>query len=319
VDVILVVAVLRLNQGSSGATPSTVTRVTDRSPSPSGSASSEPSPSASTTSSPSPGITSPPAESTPSPDPDAADDADAAVPVKRLLVAVDDRRAWRVTTGTCDGGGSRVSVTVDGGATWDTRPAPLASIDRLVVRPGSNAVFAVGAGDDCAVKLRRTTDRGVTWRGAGGLDGFFYIDPRDAGSVVVPGRGSVEACAGRPVLDIAVDGRDLEVLCPGGTLRSIGDGDSSWTEGPTVPGAVAVASSSTGAARTYVARIGRGDCDGVQIVDVEKTADPVSCVRRADPVTPGSVSLGVAGSAGWLLVGGDVYRSHDSLDRWVER
>ena len=71
--------------------------------------------------------------------------------------------------------------------------------------------------------------------------------------------------------------------------------------------------------RTYIARVGQTDCAGVQIVDTGRLADPVTCVPRTDSITPGSVSLSIEGTAGWLLVGGDVYNSGHSLEHWVER
>lgn len=300
VDVVLVAVVLGVGSGSSRATTTAETRVTHSSSA--GSSISTPSmrPTASSSPTPSPGTSS-------------------AVPVRRLLVAVDGRRAWRVSTGTCTGGGATVSITTDGGRSWDSRTAQSASISRLVVRPGSAAVFAVGADSGCGAQLRRTADSGATWADAQGLDGFFYTDPRDPGSVAVPGRGTVQACGGQPILDLAVDGSDLEVLCPGGQLRSIGDGDATWTDGPRISGAIALTTSRIDPTRTYVARVGQTACAGVQIVDAGRLGDPVTCVRRTDQVVPGSVSLSITGTSGWLLVGGDVYSSGDTLGQWVER
>jgi hypothetical protein len=309
-DVVLVVAALGINRGSAGATP-TVTRVTDASSAPGVSSSPEPSTTGSASPSPSPS----PSVSTPSATPAPA----AAVPVERLLVAIDDRRAYRVTTGTCANGGAAISVTSDGGASWDPRPAPLASISRLIARPGSAVVYAVGAGTDCVATLQRSADRGESWTQAAPLADYFAIDPRRPGSVAIPGRGTVEACSGRPVLDLAVDGGTLRVLCAGGRLRSTGAGATGWTDGPSLPGAVALTTTRTGPPRTYVARVGRPNCRGVDIVDVENPGDPIGCLRRVEPVEPGSVSLSIPGSAGWLLVGGDLSRADETLGRWARR
>jgi hypothetical protein len=224
-----------------------------------------------------------------------------------------------VPTGTCAEGGASVSHTTDGGRSWQARTAPLPSISRLVVPPGSTAVFAVGADGGCDAQLRRTADSGATWAAAKGLDGFFYIDPRDPASVAVPGRGTVQACGGGPILDLAVDAGSVEVLCTSGQLRSMGDGDATWTDGPRVSGAIALTTSRIDPTRTYVARVGQAVCAGVQIVDTGRLGDPVTCVRRSDPITPGSVSLSIEGTAGWLLVGGDVYNSGDTLEHWAER
>lgn len=197
--------------------------------------------------------------------------------------------------------------------------APFTSITRLILRSGSDAVFAVGADSGCDAQLQRTTDSGVSWADANGLGGFFYTDPGHPGSVAVPGRGTVKACGSRPVIDLAVDGGELEVLCPGGQLRSIGDSDRSWTDGPRVSGAVALTTSPADPTRTYVARLGRSGCAGVQISDLIRLDDPVTCVRRAVPVSPGSVSLAIVGTAGWLVVGDDVYNAGGTLDHWTER
>jgi len=309
VDVVLVAVVLGMRSGSSTATTA-VTRVTS---SASAGQSGSPSPTPSTRAT---GSSSPTPSTRPSPSPPS--NPSSAVPVRRLLVAVDDRRAWRVSTGTCAGGGASVSLTTDGGRSWHARTTPLASISRLVVPPGATGVFAVGADGGCGAQLRRSVDSGATWADATGLGGFFYTDPGDPGSVAVPGRDTVQACGGQPILDLAVDAGGLEVLCPGGQLRSIGDGDATWTDGPRISGAVALTTSRIDPARTYVARVGQTVCAGVQIVDTGRLADPVTCVPRTDPITPGSVSLSVEGTAGWLLVGGDVYNSGNSLDNWVE-
>lgn len=188
VDVVLVAVILGTRSGSSTVVTTVVTRVTQLSSvspaaaSPFGSPSPTPSSTSPTSPSPSPSP-SPSAAPSPAPGPGVS----SAAPVQRLLVAVDDRQAWLVTTGTCADGGATVSRTSDGGRSWEPRTAPLNSIGRLVVRLGSPAVFAVGADGGCNAQLRRTADSGATWADANGLDGFFYADPRDPGAVAVPG------------------------------------------------------------------------------------------------------------------------------------
>ena len=177
VDVVLVAIVLGMRSGPTTATTATtaVTRTPSSSADPSVSPSRTPSTRATASRRPTPSTRPTPSRS---PIPTSA------VPVRRLLVAVDDRRAWRVSTGTCAGGGASVSLTTDGGRSWHARTTPFASISRLVVPPGSTGVFAVGADGGCGAQLQRTADSGTTWAGAKGLGGFFYTDP----GIAVPSR-----------------------------------------------------------------------------------------------------------------------------------
>lgn len=262
VDVVLVSVVLGIGSRSSTAVPGAVTLLT-QSPSTTPLGKTTSTPTTSPSSSPEPSMASPTASPEPSTSATPTPDASAAAPVARRLVAVDARRAWRVSPGTCDGGGASVSVTSDGGQTWAARSSPLAMVSRLVIRPGSAVVFAVGADGSCSPELRRTVDRGATWRMMDGTAGFFATDPTNPGSVVVPGRGIVQACGGQPIIDLAVGGHELQVLCPGGRLRTIGDGDAMWTDGPQIAGAIALTTSPIGSRRTYVARAGPSACDGV--------------------------------------------------------
>lgn len=322
VDVVLVSVVLGIGSRSSTAVPGAVTLLT-QSPSTTPLGKTTSTPTTSPSSSPEPSMASPTASPEPStsatPTPDASAAAAAAAPVARRLVAVDARRAWRVSPGTRDGGGASVSVTSDGGQTWAARSSPLAMVSRLVIRPGSAVVFAVGADGSCSPELRRTVDRGATWRMMDGTAGFFATDPTNPGSVVVPGRGIVQACGGQPIIDLAVGGHELQVLCPGGRLRTIGDGDAMWTDGPQIAGAIALTTSPIGSRRTYVARAGPSACDGVQIVDAGRLRDPIACIPHSGQVTPGTVSLSIVGARGWLLVADDVYTSGDNLDNWSKR
>ena len=313
VDVVLVSVVLGIGSRSSTAVPGAVTLLT-QSPSTTPLGKTTSTPTTSPSPSPEPSMASPTASPEPSTSATPTPDASAAAPVARRLVPVDARRAWRVSPGTCDGGGASVSVTSDGGQTWAARSSPLAMVSRLVIRPGS----AVGADGSCSPELRRTVDRGATWRMTD-TAGFFATDPTNPGSVVVPGRGIVQACGGQPIIDLAVGGHELQVLCPGGRLRTIGDGDAMWTDGPQIAGAIALTTSPIGSRRTYVARVGRSACDGVQIVDAGRLGDPIACIPHSGQVTPGTVSLSIVGARGWLLVADDVYTSGDNLDDWSKR
>lgn len=188
-DVALVAVVLGARSGSSATTA--VTRMTP-------SASAGPNPTG-TSPRPSPSliVSGPSTSASPSPDPTSTPAVASPVPVRRLLVAVDGRQAWRVATGSCTDGGASVERTTDGGRTWTSGTPPLRSISRLVVRIGSDAVYAVGADGGCDAQLRRTVNSAATWTGANGMDRFFYTDPQHPGSVAVPGEGTVTAAGPR--------------------------------------------------------------------------------------------------------------------------
>src|SRR5215217_313961 len=86
-----------------------------------------------------------------------------AVPVKRLISAVDAKTAWRATTGTCSQGKSSIEVTSDGGKTWTKLTSPSRAIARVQMLDSSR-VFVIGAGANCELKQYSSRDAGDTWQ-----------------------------------------------------------------------------------------------------------------------------------------------------------
>ena len=109
----------------------------------------------------------------------------AAAPLQTILVALDNQRAWRVSVGSCAGGGAKVATTTDGGKTWADAKAPLRTIVR--VRPtDSQAAFVVGAGSSCAAELKSTSNGGGTWGSTSDVGSAWFRDPKNPNAVGAP-------------------------------------------------------------------------------------------------------------------------------------
>ena len=99
-----------------------------------------------------------------------------AAPLQTILVAINDKAAWRINVGTCAKGGAKVATTTDGGTTWADAKAPLGTIVR--VRPtDGQAAFVVGAGSTCVAELKDTSDGGATWTSGSAVGSAWFRDP----------------------------------------------------------------------------------------------------------------------------------------------
>ena len=238
-----------------------------------------------------------------------------AAPLQVMLVAIDDRLAWRVRAGSCSAGGATLATTSDGGTTWVDGKTPLRSIVRIRPSTGQTA-FVVGAGSDCVADLKSTTDGGGTWGSTTTVGAAWFRDPKNATVVGGPGTVTAQPCADLAVLDLAaLSPSAARVLCADGRVRSTANTGSSWTDSGQVSGAVALAVPSASPAQTYVARLDAPDCAGVQVERVDQTA-ATSCVKTAVPTGAGQISLSLVGGGGWLAIGETTMRSTDDLVTW---
>jgi hypothetical protein len=233
-----------------------------------------------------------------------------------MLVALDDRRAWRVASGSCSAGGAALAVTADGGKTWTKGKVTLRRIVRLRAE-GTQVAFAVGANANCAAEIRDTVNGGSTWTSTGDVKTAWFRDPKDPRVVKAPGPVSSQPCGKRAVFDLAVVAtKSARALCADGLVRSTANNGGAWTDVGTVDGAVALAVPAARPAETYVARLGAPDCAGVQILRVRPQAT-TSCVVRAIPKGPGQIAMSLIDGGGWLAVGDTTMRSTDDLVTWA--
>ena len=114
-------------------------------------------------------------------------DADAVVawcraPLEVGVVAVDADTAWRFVVGACAKGGSTVTVTRDGGNTWEPMVAPFDATVRIRVRDTGGA-FAIGSDDSCTPRFRQAAKDATTWGSPRSVPGRLVPGPER------PGRG----------------------------------------------------------------------------------------------------------------------------------
>jgi len=240
----------------------------------------------------------------------------ATAPLQTMLVAIDDKRAWRVHAGSCSAGGATLATTNDGGRTWTDTKAPLRTIVR--VRPtDSQAAFVVGADVRCLAELKSTTDGGGAWGSTSTVGDAWFRDPKNPKVVGAPGASTSQPCGGLAVLDLAVVSQSTaRVLCADGLVRSTTNTGSSWTDSGEVTGAVALAVLSADPAKTYVTRLDVPDCAGIQVQRVDQSV-ATSCIQTVVPHDPGQIALSLVNGGGWLAVGDMTMRSTDGLVTWT--
>jgi hypothetical protein len=238
-----------------------------------------------------------------------------AAPLRTMLVAIDNKRAWRVGAGSCAGGGATLTRTADGGRTWVEGGTPLRRIVR--VKPGDGrAAFVIGADASCAAILKDTSDGGDTWGSGGSAGDAWFRDPKSARTVRAPGSSTSQPCGKRAVLDLAALSNDsARALCVDGLVRQTTDTGSSWTNAGKVKGAVALAVASASPGQTYVARLNAPSCPGVQILRVGQ-GSATSCLPSPLPGDPGQIALSLVKGGGWLALGDTTMRSTDDLVTW---
>ncbi len=256
------------------------------------------------------------APATASPSPSVPSSVTAAgAPLQTMLVALDNRQAWRVGAGSCSVGGATLATTVDGGKTWAKVNPNLGRIVR--VRPTDNrAAFVVGADANCTTEVKDTSDGGGTWSVGDYVAQTWFRDPKNPLVVRAPGSAMSSPCGKRAVLDLAVLlAGSAQVLCADGLVRSTTDNGSLWSDVGKVDGAVALAVGTVNPAGSYVARLSASGCSGVQIVRVGQRA-ATSCIQASIPKDPGQIALSLIKGGGWLVVGNTTMRSVDNLVTW---
>ena len=241
-------------------------------------------------------------------------------PVGILLVGLDSDVAWRATTGTCKGGGATLSITRDGGSSWDEVDVPAKTISRVQALAGGTG-FIVGADQGCDENEFTTDDDGATWTGPRPLVGGWARKLSQPNAIVTPKDGNSRPCGHQNVLDLSrTSAEQAEALCGDGSVKVTNDSGATWSESGTAEGALAFSNRlENGVLTTYAARAGAEGCDGVQVAKVVRGKEPteMACVESARP-TPGSVAISASPEAGWLIVGDEAWVSGADLTAWEQ-
>ena len=267
--------------------------------------------------------TSPPTTSSPrstttkTPTPAATATGAKAVPVSRLVSALDAATAWRATTGTCDRGGAALELTSDGGQTWTKLRSPTRAIAR--VQPlDATRVFTVGAGADCTLKQYASSDAGRTWLAPTVISGGWARRLDKPTQVLAPKESAATPCGDGVVLDLSrTSASEAQSLCADGSVVLTRDGGSTWTDSGDAPGAIAISNLLVdNRLTTYAVRL-VGACKGVQLVEVVKgrAADVIACVPVPD-ARRGDVGLSVTERAGWIVAGNQTWLARGDLTSW---
>ena len=293
VDVALVALALRSGQNTSQALPPvSTTRTSDLTTSPS----------SSPTKSPTKGTTPP---------------AVKAVPVTRLVSALDAATAWRARTGACDTGGATLEVTADGGQTWTKLRSPAPALVRVQPLDETRA-FVIGAGRDCVVKQYASRDAGATWQAPTAVSGGWARRLDEPTQVLTPQEPAATPCGEAVVVDLSrTSAAQAQSLCADGSVVVTDDGGTTWSESGDAPGAVALSNLLVdNTLTTYAVRMVSA-CKGVQLVKVVKgsNADVIACVPVANPVR-GTVGLSVTERAAWIIAGSQTWTSQRDLTSW---
>jgi len=240
-----------------------------------------------------------------------------AVPVSRLVSALDAAIAWRATTGTCARGGATVELTSDGGQTWTKLRSPARAIAR--VQPlDPTRVFMVGAGADCTLEQYASSNAGAMWRAPTVITGGWARRLDKPTQVLTPQRSAATPCGGGVVLDLSrTSAVEAQSLCADGSVVLTRDGGSTWTDSGSAPGAIALSNLLVdNRLTTYAVRL-VGACKGVQLVEVVNGRAPavVACVPVPD-ARRGDVGLSVTQRAGWIVAGKQTWLSRGDLTSW---
>lgn len=233
-------------------------------------------------------------------------------PLEVGVVAVDADTAWRFVVGDCAKGGSTVTITRDGGGTWEPMVAPFHATVRIRVRDTGGA-FAIGSDDSCTPRFRQVAKDATAWGSAMSVPGAWYRDPSDPAVVGTAAGTRAKPCGGSAVIDLGVTDHSAEALCADGRLRGSQTGET-WTGGGTVEGGLALSATPT---RTLVARTADG-CTGVEVVDATAPETALGCAEvDLATVVPGHVALAERNGQAWLVAGDAVFRSSGDLSEWT--
>ena len=239
------------------------------------------------------------------------------VPVKRLLLAMSSKTAWRATVGDCDTPG-KIERSTNGGASWKrivrTGPAPIV---RLGAEP-SGDVFAIGGTRrSCSVRYVAYANDGTVTASATARSMCGSQLQRTAMKSMGP--------AGQKTLHVTVMPSALRrstylklwsfaITAPRSSSRNSG---KTWRQVARIPDALAI---TAGSGRYWVAGAHEG-CDGVTVQSLTEKSGSLTrgrtrCAAGLD-VAAGQVAFDVTGDGTiWLWSGSRVVVSRDDGQTW---
>ena len=260
----------------------------------------------------------PPATPSESPSPTVA--SPAVVVASRLLGAVDGDIAWRATTGDC-GVGASPEVTESAGAEWvatdATGPTGATALQRL--SPESAGVASMIALDDaCAPTVVRTYVGGDNYEEfSAGLEGRWYVDPRDRSTLITPSGDAAAPCDAIFGLAVRSDA-EAAVLCGDGAAYATTVGGAAWSPAQVLPGAQAIGTAPDG---YLVGAVARPECAGVLLVPIDVSGAagaPRGCLQMGVPPESlaGQIAIDEGAGVVWVWASDLVARSFDGGSTW---
>jgi hypothetical protein len=238
------------------------------------------------------------------------------VPVKRLLLAISSKTAWRATVGDCNTPGI-IERSTNGGASWKrvvrTGPTPIV---RLGAEPSGDLFTIGGTRRNCSVRYVAYADDGTVTTSASPT-GVWFLTPEDVDEINAPGGTKVTPCNGHAIGLASVNLSRALVICDDGTAMSTGSSGKTWRQVARIPDALAV---TAGSGRYWVAAA-HEDCDGVTVQPLTEESGSLTrgrtrCAAGLD-VAAGQVAFDVTGEGAiWLWSGSRVVVSRDDGQTW---
>jgi hypothetical protein len=259
------------------------------------------------TSSPAPGASTNPTPSTRPIEP---------VPVKRLLLAISSKTAWRATVGDCNTPG-KIERSTNGGGSWKrvvrTGPTPIV---RLGAEPSGDLFTVGGTRRSCSVRYVAYADDGTVITSASPTNVWFPT-PENRDEINGPGGTKDTPCNGHAIGLASLDMSRALVMCDDGTAMSSGNSGKTWRRVARIPDALAV----TAASGRYLIAAAHEGCDGVTVQSLTEKSGSLTrggtrCAAGLE-VAAGQVAFDVTGDGTiWLWSGSRVVLSRDDGQTW---
>jgi hypothetical protein len=238
------------------------------------------------------------------------------VPVKRLLLAMSSKTAWRATVGDCKNPG-KIERSTNGGASWKgvvrTGPTPIV---RLGAEPSGDLFTVGGTRRSCSVRYAAYADDG-TVRTSASPTNVWFPTPENRDEINGPGGTKDTPCNGHAIGLASLDLSRALVMCDDGTAMSSGNSGRTWQQVARIPDALAI---TAGSGRYWVAGVREG-CDGVTVQSLTEKSGSLTrgrtrCAAGLD-VSAGQVAFDVASDGTiWLWSGSRVVVSRDDGQTW---
>jgi hypothetical protein len=237
------------------------------------------------------------------------------VPVKRLLLAMSSKKAWRATVGDCNTPGI-IERSTNGGASWKqvvrTGPAPIV---RLGAAPGDDIFTVGGTGHGCSARYMVYATDGTATASSTSLVNVWHPTPADRDEINGPDGAQTTPCKGGHVIGLApLKSSQALVICDDGAAISTRDSGKTWRQVAQIPNTLAI---TAGRGRYWAAGV-QENCDGVAVQSLTEENASLTGPRCAPglDVATGQVAIDVTGGTIWLWSGNRVAISTDDGETW---